>query len=482
MEFDVFLCHNSQDKSEVIDIGFKLKERGLNPWLDEWELQPGLPWQRELERQIQNIKSAAVFVGESGIGPWQQMEIEAYLRRFVRQGCPVIPVLLSNAPNQPDLPIFLEGMTWVNFRRSRPEPMERLIWGITGIKPGSSSKEKVILPSTLEPIESDRGKNVSASASTPKTGLKAFNFEVVTVNAKGEKIKREKGEAQYYSENFGNGITLDMVAVPGGKFRMGTEDSEIERLCEKYGGDYFRREKPQHEVTIQPFFMGKYPVTQAQWQVIASRTDLRGERDLDVNPARFKDLANSDLRPVEQVSWKDVVEFCARLSKLTGKEYRLPSEAEWEYACRSVISYQLSVTSEEASQNPSYPPFYFGETITTDLVNYDGNYTYAGAPKGEYRQKTTPVGQFPPNAFGLYDMHGNVWEWCADNWHENYQGAPKDGSAWLSGGESSTKVVRGGSWYDHPNVCRSAIRGLRNPVFSNYVIGLRVVCVLPRTL
>ena len=143
MEFDVFLCHNSQDKSEVIDIGFKLKERGLNPWLDEWELQPGLPWQRELERQIQNIKSAAVFVGESGIGPWQQMEIEAYLRRFVRQGCPVIPVLLSNAPNQPDLPIFLEGMTWVNFRRSRPEPMERLIWGITGIKPGSSSKEKI---------------------------------------------------------------------------------------------------------------------------------------------------------------------------------------------------------------------------------------------------------------------------------------------------------------------------------------------------
>ena len=155
MEFDVFLCHNSQDKPEVKDIAETLKQQGLRPWLDEWQLQPGLPWQRELEKQIQNIKSAAVFVGGSGIGPWQQMEIEAYLRRFVKQGCPVIPVLLPNAPNQPDLPLFLEGMTWVDFRRLSPKPIERLIWGITGInlrspsaepsKPPNIEREKVIL-------------------------------------------------------------------------------------------------------------------------------------------------------------------------------------------------------------------------------------------------------------------------------------------------------------------------------------------------
>ena len=294
MEFDVFLCHNSQDKPEVIDIGLKLKEQGLNPWLDQWELQPGLPWQRELEKQIQNIKSAAVFVGQSGIGPWQQMEIEAYLRRFVRQGCPVIPVLLPNAPNSPNLPPFLEGMTWVDFRRSRPDPMEQLIWGITGINPGSSRQEKVILSSTLEPIESDRGKNLSASASTLKTELKPFYFEVVTVNSKGEKVKEEKGEAQYYSEDFGNGITLEMVAISGGKFEMGTQDDEIERLVKKFDWDGYRREKPQHEVTIQPFFMGKYPVTQAQWKAIASRTDLRVERDLEPDPSRF----NGDNRPI----------------------------------------------------------------------------------------------------------------------------------------------------------------------------------------
>jgi hypothetical protein len=116
MEFDVFLCHNSQDKPEVTEIALKLEEMGLRPWLDEWALQPGLPWQRELERQIQSIKAAAVFVGGSGIGPWQEMEIEAYLRRFVRKGSPVIQVLLTNAPKEPALPVFLEGNTWVDFR------------------------------------------------------------------------------------------------------------------------------------------------------------------------------------------------------------------------------------------------------------------------------------------------------------------------------------------------------------------------------
>jgi hypothetical protein len=133
-QFDVFLCHNSQDKPKVKEIAEKLKQQGLKPWLDEWELQPGLPWQRELRGQIQNIKSAAVFVGGSGVGPWQQMEIEAYLRRFVSQDSPVIPVLLPNAPKQPELPLFLEGMTWVDFRPSNLDPMGQLYWGITGKK------------------------------------------------------------------------------------------------------------------------------------------------------------------------------------------------------------------------------------------------------------------------------------------------------------------------------------------------------------
>ncbi|MFM6588651.1 MAG: formylglycine-generating enzyme family protein, partial [Microcystis panniformis] len=299
--------------------------------------------------------------------------------------------------------------------------------------------------------------------------LSVFDFEIVEVNAKGKQIKKESKQSQYFSEDLGNGITLEMVAIPGGTFTMGTEDEEIERLVKKFNWEGFRRERPQHQVTVPPFFLGKYPITQAQWRAIASRTDLKVKQDLDLNlnPAYFKDSPDSDRRPVEQVNWYDAIEFCARLSKLTGREYRLPSEAEWEYACRAGTT----------------TPFYFGETITGDLANYDASKTYTDEPKGEYRKQTTPVGQFPPNAFGLYDMHGNVWEWCADTWHDNYDGAPRDGSVWIDNGNDNRSPLRGGSWYTNPNNCRSAYRNnLNRRDNSNFNNGFRVVCGAGRTL
>ncbi|MEO0970858.1 MAG: formylglycine-generating enzyme family protein, partial [Cyanobacteria bacterium J06639_18] len=147
----------------------------------------------------------------------------------------------------------------------------------------------------------------------------------------------------------------------------------------------------------------------------------------------------------------------------TGRTYRLPSEAEWEYACRARTS----------------SPFYFGDTITTNLANYDGNSTYSNGPKGKYRQETTEVGSFPPNAFGLYDMHGNIWEWCEDTRHERYNGAPNTGSAWVendSENDNRSRVLRGGSWYINPIFCRSAYRFDRSPATMEYDIGFRVVC------
>ncbi|MBS9772973.1 MAG: formylglycine-generating enzyme family protein [Trichodesmium erythraeum GBRTRLIN201] len=254
-----------------------------------------------------------------------------------------------------------------------------------------------------------------------------------------------------------------MVAIPGGTFTMGSPESE------KYSED---NERPQHQVTVPSFFMGKYPVTQGQWKAIASRTELKVERDLDPEPSYFKEPYESIdrwQRPVELVSWNQAVEFCQRLSKLTGRKYRLPSEAEWEYACRAGTS----------------TPFYFGETITPELANYDGKYTYSDGPKGEYRGQTTPVGKFPPNAFGLYDMHGNVHEWCADDRHDNYVGAPTDGSAWINSNThsdtKSRKILRSGSWYGYPWWCRS---GDRNSYFSveanNIIFGFRLVSVPPQ--
>ena len=289
--------------------------------------------------------------------------------------------------------------------------------------------------------------------------LQTIDFETVTVNDKGQEVKRKLGQAQYFTQDLGNGITLDMVSIPGGSFLMGTEESEIERLVKKFNREYFRREKPQHKVTIKPFFMGKYQVTQAQWKVLASLPKVN--RDLKPDPSSFK----GDDLPVETVSWEDAVEFCQRLSKQTKREYRLPSEAEWEYACRARTT----------------TPFYFGETITGDLANYDASYTYANEPKGEYREKTTPVGNFPPNAFGLYDMHGNVWEWCEDDWHDNYEGAPKDGSAWISENDS-IKVVRCGSWIEAPVFCRSAYRFSGFPDDPFISIGFRVACSVPGSL
>ena len=240
-----------------------------------------------------------------------------------------------------------------------------------------------------------------------------------------------------------------MLAIPEGSFMMGSSEGE---------GNYL--DKPQHQVTVQPFFMGKYPVTQAQWKFVAAFPEVN--RKLSPDPSRFKG-AN---RPVEKVSWYDAVEFCDRVTQHTGKSYRLPSEAEWEYACRAGTT----------------TPFHFGETITSELANYNALYTYGAGVKGIYREETTVVGIFGvANAFGLYDMHGNVWEWCLDDWHANYEGAPTDGSAWFNENNKLSQkpgiaVLRGGSWYDYPNLCRSASRDDFVRASRHLNIGFRVVC------
>ena len=288
--------------------------------------------------------------------------------------------------------------------------------------------------------------------------LWTVKFETVTVNGKGEVVERDSNkQAKFFKEKLGNDLTLEMVSIPGGSFKMGTEDEEIERLVKKINKPDYIGEKPQHKVTVQPFFMGKYQVTQAQWKAVAALPKV--DRHLNSDPSYSK----GDNLPVELVSWYDAVEFCSRLSKHTGKKYRLPSEAEWEYACRAGTN----------------TPFHFGKTITSNLANYNAIRTFADEPKGKYRGKTTPVGQFTPNAFSLYDIHGNVWEWCQDTWHKNYEGAPRDGNAWEKSGDNN-RMMRGGSWDNSiPEDCRSAFRHYGKPDDSRYNIGLRVVCVAP---
>jgi len=274
--------------------------------------------------------------------------------------------------------------------------------------------------------------------------LELVEFTVVTVDEQGNRVKKETGSAGIFKEDLGGAI-LEMVGIPGGTFTMGSPNNEA---------DHATHEGPQRNVTINAVLMGKYPVTQSQWQSVAKLPKIKA--DLQPAPSHFK---GADL-PVEQVSWNDTVEFCARLSKETGREYRLPSEAEWEYACRAGTT----------------TPFHFGSTLTTNLANYDGTYTYGSGSKGEYRRQPKAVGSFSPNAFGLYDLHGNVWEWCLDYSHDNYQGAPSDGSAWIFGGDANAPLLRGGSWNSNPASCRSAYRAWDGPGNRRNFFGFRVVC------
>ncbi len=313
--------------------------------------------------------------------------------------------------------------------------------------------------------------------------LQSFAFEVATIELKKSGvfdrktfrrdteliINRRRQQNQYFTEDLGNGILLPMVKIPGGTFTMGaSKDEEGSK----------NSERPQHQVTVPTFFMCKYPITQAQWRAVANMQHLRVNRDLEPEPSRFK----GDNRPVEQIFWYDAVEFCDRLSRIvegnlsqdTGKQYRLPSEAEWEYACRAGTT----------------TPFHFGETITSELANYDATYTYGASSKGIHRKETTPVDSFDAaNAFGLYDMHGNVLEWCLDDWHDNYEGAPIDGSAWFDdendnlSQKAGRAVLRGGSWCGNPENCRSASRNNYTSRGNiNSADGFRVVCAVGRTL
>jgi formylglycine-generating enzyme required for sulfatase activity len=259
-----------------------------------------------------------------------------------------------------------------------------------------------------------------------------------------------------YREALSDDISISMLFIPSGSFTMGSPPTEPQR---KKPGPHQHKPGQQHTVTLQAFCMGQFPITQAQWRIVAGWPKIN--RDLKPNPSTFKDPNN----PVDSVSWDDANEFCARLSRHTGRHYSLPSEAQWEYACRA------------GTENP----FHFGDTLTPELARYDWSEIYGdtAVEKQERERGTSPVGSFPANAWGLHDMHGNVWEWCLDNWHSSYKGAPTDGSDWKykTDNRDANKVLRGGSWITDPTHCGSATRNLYFARLSIDDDGFRVVCL-----
>jgi eukaryotic-like serine/threonine-protein kinase len=282
------------------------------------------------------------------------------------------------------------------------------------------------------------------AASKRPVALHPFSFDVVTLDEQGRETERRRSRAQHFVERLGKRAILEMVQIPGGAFTMGAPQSEPNSRD---------AERPQRGVTVPAFYLGRYAVTIEQWRAVMGASPAA----MKILDRRFK---VSGRQPVVRVSCDDAQAFCARLSRMARCDYRLPSEAEWEYACRAGTT----------------TPFAFGATITREVVNHDGETLRLTAPPGEDLTTSLPVGsRGVANGFGLFDMHGNVWEWCRDFWHGNYDGAPIDGSAWTSGADQRSRVLRGGSWYSTAKFCRAAARGLSGETsVRSREIGFRV--------
>ena len=270
--------------------------------------------------------------------------------------------------------------------------------------------------------------------------LAIIKITSIKLNNDGDVIDRPGSHAHIFQEDLGSNILLTMIQIPPGTFMMGAPDREEGQESS---------EKPHHLVNVATFYLGQTHITQAQWNTIF--------------PDKSVTLGSNSQLPVDSISWLDAIEFCDRLSTKTGREYRLPTESEWEYACRATTT----------------NPFAYGDTISPSIVNYDGLRPYGQIIKGTCREKPTPVATFPPNLFGLYDMHGNLWEWCLDEWFANYDDAPKDGTArgdLVTGDENKQRVVRGGSWFSSGQICRAASRSSLPASYQHNHYGFRVVC------
>ncbi len=470
----IFISYAREDEHAVKRIYWDLVGAGFQPWMDKVDLLPGEDWRLAIENAMRSADFLIICLSNTSVKKrgFVQRELKVALdlwQEKLRGDIYIIPARLEPC----ELPDELSGFQsvdlfdedqWPRLVRALHEGMRRL-GKIPGAQPQPASAPSqqstgqdlipyaVLLSQLAEKLRGD-DKPVQSPDTPP---LRTFRFETVRMDARGRIVERREGRARYFVEKLGDGVTLEMVEIPGGTFLMGASETEARKAGKEsgLGEKWFDREMPQHRVNVPSFFIGKFQVTQAQWRAIAELPKVKIK--LEPNPSKFK----GDDLPVETVSWEEAKEFCARLSRLTRSEYRLPSEAEWEYACRAGTT----------------TPFAFGETITPQIVNYHVEYPYASAPKGEYRKKTIPVGSLGiANGFGLYDMHGNVWEWCEDDWHDSYDGAPGDGKAWVDiSARGSNRVARGGGWSNGAVICRSANRFSDTPGNRNYRLGFRLL-------
>jgi len=446
-EVRIFISYAREDEARVKELYQQLAKAGIQPWLDREHIIPGMKWGPIIKRALKQSDFVLVCLSTTSINKrgFLQREIKQALEQAeekLEHDVYLIPARLDDC----EVPDALSEIQWVDLfeddgwrwlmkaieyglkqrGKTMPKPISSTARNETTAPLSSDSapeQEKRAPPRQEKESQTLIGSGADLEWYLIKESLKEKNAQ--TSAPLNETLpQKEKAPPSKLGEPFTDdlhGTPLEMIFVPGGVFKMGSPEG--------IGHD---DERPQHDVVVAGFYIGKYQVTQAQWKAVMGK-----------NPAIFK---GDPALPVECVSWGDAKKFCGKISLITGKAYRLPSEAEWEYACRA------GTTGDYAGD--------------LDVMAWYSNNS---------GDKTHPVGQKQPNAFGLYDMHGNVWEWCEDVWRDSYEDAPPDGSAWLSGGGSERRVVRGGSWDGYEEDCRSACRYDLEPGHHNYSFGIRVV-------
>ena len=347
-EFQIFLAHAQEDKPRVRELYLQLQEAGYRPWLDEVDLMPGQSWKEEIPKEIARSNLFLACLSQQSIAKqgYVQREFRLALDRYAEGPAgesSFIPLKLDDC-DIPDLSQEETGIALRDFQSLdywQPDGFDKLLQAIERRRLQQPDEEESKFP---PPLQVQQVVVVTIELeSFAKGDWEVYEFETATISRESGswvvKRNRRVSQGRLLRVRLSDDVVLEMVAIPGGTFRMGSLENELKRE---------RWEGPQHEVVVPSFEIGRYPVTQAQWQFVAGLPQVRVE--LKPNPSRFQ---GSD-RPVENVSWYEAVEFCDRLSALTGQEYRLPSEAEWEYACRAGTK----------------TPFCYGETLSTELANY----------------------------------------------------------------------------------------------------------------
>jgi formylglycine-generating enzyme required for sulfatase activity len=424
----VFISYSHNDvewKNQFVrQLQIPAKHHGFEVWHDG-QIQVGDDWRERIGRALESTQIAVLLISDEFLNSEFISTHEVPLLLDLRkQGrVEIVPVLVGAC--------LWQSVDW----------LERL----------------ELRPKGGEPLE-------SLSIPAQKKALVQIAGEIDAKLTTGKRLASAPTTGAGYVEDLGGGVTMEMVAIPGGQFEMGSPEGEAGR---------YPWEGPQRSVTVAPFLLGKFEVTQAQWRTVAGWPQVA--RSLEAAPSLFK----GDDLPVENVSWEDAAEFCARLSRRSGRAYRLPSEAEWECAARAGTKTATYAGAMEILGENNAPVLdeiaWYGGNSGVGFERSDG-VDSSDWPEKQYphsRAGTRPVGRKTPNAWGLYDMLGNVWEWVEDDWHDSYGGAPVNGKAWAEPTRGSARVVRGGSWNDLAGLVRAACRDCPAPDARRGALGFR---------